>query len=163
MISDSIKSYFIFSLVVTHYPQLNQPIPDQLFALNQLFELRVPEDTFIDLDNERLTYTVNDLPNTYQFDTNTLILSGTPTQDAPRHLNLELIASDPHGASSNTYFNITFAPAPEFTHPICPQLAGVNTAYRFALPEDLLIFDAEQTTTLSAQPLPNWLGFNPQP
>jgi len=75
------QTYFIFGKETPKIqpPILIHPFPNQILEINQPFEIIIPKDTFMDLNNESLIYSLTqsngfDLPAWANFDQN--ILSG---------------------------------------------------------------------------------------
>ncbi len=92
-----------FNLTVTNTndaPVLTKAIPDQVAAVETLFSLTLPSDTFNDTDAiDALTLSAtlangSPLPAWLRFDAATRTLSGTPPQGSAGRLNLRIIAID---------------------------------------------------------------------
>lgn len=91
-------------------PYLNTQINNQTDSVGHLFNLTIPDSTFIDDDgNNTLTYSAeltngNPLPAWLVFDTISATFSGIPT--SAELLNIRVTATDPAGADASTTFSI---------------------------------------------------------
>ena len=87
-----------------HAPVVNETIDTQTIKVNQEWSFRLPETLFTDPDGDKLTYTINNLPEWLNFDTQTNTLTGTPTNASVSEL--EIRASDPNGATATQTLTI---------------------------------------------------------
>ena len=85
-------------------PTVANPVADIRATVGELFSFTLPDDAFADADaSDVLTYTVTlddgtPLPGWLMFAADTRILSGTPPEDSPDSLVLEVAATDSRGA-----------------------------------------------------------------
>ncbi len=91
-------------------PILEQPVPDKTFKSGIPFVFSLPENTFLEYDDEELTYFVcqeggEKIPEWLDFNRQTLEFSGS--FDEPVRVILNLTASDPQGASATDQFILT--------------------------------------------------------
>ena len=115
-------------------PVVNKPIPDLLDAVvGRIFSFTVPENTFIDPDQDPLTYEArtesNDvLPSWINFDAGGRKFSGTPVN--PGQSRFALFARDPRGGSANTTFSVQAQTAGELntedSFPVTALAAGLG-------------------------------------
>ncbi|MBQ9683690.1 MAG: putative Ig domain-containing protein [Neisseriaceae bacterium] len=87
-----------------HAPVVNETIDTQTIKVNQEWSFRLPENLFTDPDGDKLTYTINNLPEWLNFDAQTNTLTGTPTNASVSEL--EIRASDPNGATATQTLTI---------------------------------------------------------
>ena len=90
-----------------HPPMVLTPIPDQPATVRVPFEYTIPANTFADLNNDELTYSVSG-PDWLSFDAATRRVSGTPPSSAfdpanvPTPITITVTASDGDPASADT-------------------------------------------------------------
>jgi Ca2+-binding RTX toxin-like protein len=91
-------------------PVLNQEIPNQIATENQAFSFIIPANTFVDIEDNILTYSLAQwtiLPSGITFNGNTRTFSGTPTNTASGTYNITVMATDSGGASALDTFTLT--------------------------------------------------------
>jgi hypothetical protein len=114
-----VGSGFIDSLRYTNFaPYVKNPIPDQTGIVGQFFSYTIPDSTFLDDDNDALTFSAtlfngNPLPDWLDFDTIAATFFGTP--DIVQTLNIKVIATDSAGASVSETFKIKVNPFTSLT------------------------------------------------
>ncbi|MFN3189711.1 MAG: cadherin domain-containing protein [Aureliella sp.] len=96
-------------------PEVAQPIADQETEPNQVFELTLPAETFVDEDlGDSLRYSATteagfSLPDWIDFDASSLTFSGTPADSDAGDLTVRVTAVDDAGASVVDLFVIVVA------------------------------------------------------
>ena len=156
--------------VVAIAPQDQEAQEDALFAFT------LPAETFTDADaDDVLVYSASladDSPPSswLVFDAGSRTFSGTPANGDVGAIAVKVTATDPTGASASGTFNITVTntnDAPMIDVPIANQSATVGVPFNLALPGNVFV-DIDQgeilvygATLASAEPLPDWLVFNP--
>lgn len=101
-------------------PVLARCLADVQLAKGKAFSWQIPAASFIDPDrNDRLTYTATlannkPLPSWLKFDAATQTFSGTAPANAKGSIDVKVVASDGHGASSTAadVFRISFGNVP---------------------------------------------------
>ncbi|NCR09221.1 MAG: hypothetical protein GPI95_13180 [Microcystis aeruginosa LG13-11] len=94
---------------VNDLPTLQQEIANQTAIENQPFSFTIPANTFQDIDDDNLTYslaTATVLPNGITFNPTTRTFNGTPSDTASGIYNLTVIASDSAGEKANDSFSL---------------------------------------------------------
>lgn len=108
-----ISEVFVIEVINTNdIPFLNIPIPDYTTYVNEPISIKLPANTFIDVDEgDRLAYsaTFNNglLPTWLHFDENNLIFSGTPINSTDKDYEIMLTATDIFGEQANDIFLIS--------------------------------------------------------
>ncbi len=165
-----------FALVVEHFPTINPLVTLRplLAGIGIPFNWPIPPKTFIDLDNNVLTYSAMQtngglslpLPNWLSFNPLSLIFAGLPTLPVGT-FTLRLQAGDPYGASAWQDFNLTVAYFPETstTTTVPNQLLNIGVPYTFTIPSNLFTETDQAVLQYSARQagnssLPGWLSFN---
>ena len=94
---------------VNHAPVVNETLDEQIIKVNQEWSFRLPENLFTDPDGDKLTYSVDNLPDWLHFNAENNTLTGTPTMDEVGNLKLQITAKDPSGetATQTLDLNIT--------------------------------------------------------
>jgi hypothetical protein len=110
-----VGSGFIDSLRYTNFiPYVLNRIPEQTAILGEMFNLTIPDTTFVDDDgNHTLTYSAklshgDPLPSWLTFDTVTATFTGTPL--LIEYLPVVITATDTAGASDSTDLKISVLP-----------------------------------------------------
>jgi len=166
-----------FNLIVDNNipPHLERPLPDQTAEANNPFSFQVPENTFLDLDGDPLTYnhpTLADgepLPSWLSYDPATRSFSGTPEDRHAGTASVKVTATDSLATVSDI-FDLTVTSnnnPPTVVTPI-PNRQGRAYAYvNFPIPAHTFT-DVEDGNNLtytatrpSGNPLPEWLTFYP--
>ncbi len=166
------KASSSFNLVAQHFPDLINPLVDQLADIGLPYTYTFPGGTFIDLDGESLSYraTMSDgsaLPNWLGFYGATQQFLGTPLASNNGQISVKVIAEDPRGGTAESQFNLTVEHFPKVATALSNQVVDLNKPYSFTVPAQTFTDqDVGDTLTYSAtltdgSPLPSWLSFNP--
>ncbi len=142
------------------------------FNENQAFSYQLPNEAFIDLDGDVLTYsaTLSDgsaLPSWLSFDANTQTFSGTPSFDDAGVLAIKVTANDGQATASQTFTLdvLDVNRAPVVIEPVINQSTNENQVFTYQLPADAFIDLDNDTLSYSAtlsdgSALPSWLSFD---
>ncbi|WP_422378906.1 putative Ig domain-containing protein [Roseibium sp.] len=165
----------IFDLVinpVNDAPELQTAIADQAAAEDSAWTFTLPENTFLDVDGDALTYSAtlvdgSALPSWLSFDAATRTFSGTPPQDGAGTLSLKVVASDGEASVEDT-FDLVIGrvnDAPVVSNAIANQSVDEDTAWSFTVPEGTFTDADGDALTYSAtlgdgSALPSWLSFD---
>ena len=128
------------------------------------YRFTLPDDVFIDPDNDVLSYELMDLPSALVFSTADRTISGIPMSTG--NFTITWLALDPGGESATVQFDLTVKPAgfPLVVNPIDSQSVLVGTEFRFSLIDHQAFMDsvpAGGTLTYTiTDNLPQWLMFN---
>ncbi|MEH2210726.1 putative Ig domain-containing protein [Nostoc sp.] len=154
-------------------PEVFQAIADKQATEDTVFTFTIPDNTFIDIDGDSLTYTAtlengNSLPSWLSFNVATKTFSGTPLNANVGSLNIKVTATDPSLAQANDVFVLTVHNTndpPEVVNEIANQQATEDTVFNFTFPDNTFIdIDGDSltyTATLeNGDLLPSWLSFN---
>ncbi|NGZ05238.1 MAG: tandem-95 repeat protein, partial [Magnetococcales bacterium] len=160
---------------VNDAPQLVSPLSDQLVISGQPWTFQFAAESFRDIDaGDRLSYQATlangaDLPGWLRFDGVTRTFTATPEHSHAGVHAVRVTASDGTATVSDT-FDLTVRvlnTAPSLTAPLSDQTATQGQRFHVTLPADLFQ-DADSgdaltltATTMSGQPLPTWLRFDP--
>lgn len=158
-----------FPLIVEHFPVVHQWLRPPLAGVGIAFNWVIPSDTFVDPDNELLTYTARQqggsLPNWLVFNSRALTFSGVPQVTDIAVLPLTLSVTDSNGGEAQQSFNLTVTHFPQVFDSIPLQLANIDLPYLYMIPSDVFVEGGQSVLTYSAQQssglaLPDWLRFN---
>jgi hypothetical protein len=148
---------------------LTTQTPNQTWAEGSLVLLGLPEDTFTDEANERLTYTATlangqALPNWLWFNPMSDSFIGI-VPDSAQTLDIKVTATDTSGMSASDTFQVAVQGAPEVTDPTPNQTWTEGSAFSLALPANTFTDPQGESLTYTAtqadgQALPSWLQFN---
>ncbi|MEH2208188.1 MAG: putative Ig domain-containing protein [Nostoc sp.] len=154
-------------------PEVFQAIADKEATEDTVFNFTIPDNTFIDIDGDSLTYTAtlengNSLPSWLSFNAATKTFSGTPLNANVGSLNIKVIATDTALAQANDVFVLTVNNTndpPEVFQAIADKEATEDTVFNFTIPDNTFIdIDGDSltyTATLeNGNSLPSWLSFN---
>jgi hypothetical protein len=102
------QTFTLDVLDVNRAPVVIEPVVNQSTNENQVFTYQLPNEAFIDLDGDVLTYsaTLSDdsaLPSWLSFDANTQTFSGTPSFDDAGVLAIKVTANDGQATASQTF------------------------------------------------------------
>ena len=148
-------------ITVNHEPIVNLILTEQTIKTNEEYSFRLPENLFVDPDGDDLTLSIENLPNWLHFDGHTL--SGTPLIDDTGSLKLNIIATDPYGASTSQTLELNIEPpnqAPAVDQIIATQTITANQEWTFRLPENMFIDPDGDDLSFEINNLPNWLKFD---
>ncbi len=151
-------------------PTLENPLSNQIAPNGALFSFAVPANTFVDPDEDPLTYNAtlqddNPLPIWLSFDAPTQTFSGTPSVRGNHFIKTS--AQDPFGASANAPFEIVVPnTAPIVSNPLSNQVSEIGQAFNYVVPANTFFDLDNDPLTYSSRlqggnPLPAWLNFNP--
>ncbi len=166
------QSFTLDVLDVNRAPVVIEPVVNQTTSENQAFSYQLPNEAFIDLDGDVLTYsaTLSDdsaLPSWLSFDANTQTFSGTPSFDDAGVLAIKVTANDGQATASQTFTLdvLDVNRAPVVIEPVINQSTNENQVFTYQLPDDAFIdLDGDVLTysaTLSdGSALPSWLSFD---
>ncbi|MDE2271806.1 MAG: putative Ig domain-containing protein [Xanthomonadaceae bacterium] len=157
-------------------PEVVNPIGDQVALEDAAFSLALPDDLFIDADGDdiltRVTVAGYETPPDWlQYDAQTRMLFGTPSNDDVGEFDVVVQGMDTLGASSLHSFHVTLRntnDAPETVRAIADQQATEDAIFSFAVPADAFrdidLGDALSftATLVNGDPLPDWLAFDGQ-
>ena len=149
-------------------PTVDNPVTDQITYSNAAFNFTVPANTFSDADpNDTLIYRANLVGRSdldwLTFDTATRQFGGTPTLAEIGTWQVEIIATDNHGASTSELFDIVVANPNTVPTPIPDQNVPEGSPYNFQFTAfnngngDAVTYNATQA---NGDPLPTWLSFS---
>ena len=155
-------------------PVVDNPLPDHTVNEDDNFSYTIPANTFSDADvNDTLTYRAQlaggGSLDWLLFNEITRTFSGIPRNEDIGTLNVEVIATDNHGASVSEFFTITIVNTnddPFVRFPLVDQAVTENNAFSYTVPNDAFgDDDSDATLTYSAQlvgggAIPAWLNFN---
>ncbi len=110
-------------------PEVANQIPDQPVQVATALSYTFPENSFVDADNESLSYTASkadggELPSWLMFDRTTRTFSGTPPTSVgtlPFRLTVAVEATDPNNASVRDTFDVVVTETD-----VCNRSAGVR-------------------------------------
>jgi len=155
-------------------PTVGNPIADQSATQDVAFSFQVPADAFVDIDNDKLSYSAklkdgSDLPSWLTLNPSTGEFSGKPSNaDVVDVLNIKVSASD-GSASTSQEFSLSVAnvnDAPTVGNPIADQSATQDVAFSYTVPTGTFVdIDKGDTLAYSAKladgsVLPSWLNFD---
>jgi VCBS repeat-containing protein len=150
-------------------PAVANSITDQTTNSNAAFNYTVPANTFADADPvDTITYRANLVGRSdldwLTFDTTTRQFGGMPGLAQIGTWNVEVIATDNHGASTSEFFDVVVANPNTVPTPIPDQNVSEGSAYSFQFTAfnngngDALTYSATQA---NGDPLPTWFNFDP--
>ena len=148
-------------ITVNHEPIVNLMLTEQTIKTNEEYSFRLPENLFVDPDGDDLTLSIENLPNWLHFDGHALL--GTPLIDDTGNLKLNIIATDPYGASTSQTLELNIEnpnQAPAVAQIIATQTITANQEWTFRLPENMFIDPDGDDLSFEINNLPNWLKFD---
>ena len=167
---DGAQTSLAFNLRVEYFPRLSQPLVSPLAGVGKPFTFQVPPGSFIDPDNEVLTYQAsrvdgNVLPNWLSFNRQLLSFSGVPAQTDEGVAPIQLIASDPYGGFAQANFTLSVVELIDVTASLSPPVLRQNRSFTFPVPSTIFSDPGNETLTYGAtnkdgSALPNWLQFD---
>jgi hypothetical protein len=154
-----------FSLIVKHFPEILQPMAPRIADINQPFSFFIPVDSFLDKDGESLTYTAqrksgDSLPNWLTFHPQSALLSGVPLETDEGTLPLQVIATDPDGASVTSDLMIQVIHFPVVAHPQPAVIVRAGQSFHFSIAPDAFEDIDQVGLSYAAHTLPGWLTFD---
>lgn len=149
-----------------HAPLLYGYLPTQYADEGDFFRLDIAPNLFIDPDvGDTLTFyaTLADgsaLPEWLSFDSRRLRFEGMPSGADAAHWQIVLSATDPHQASTETWFNLVVSPAVPVSEEFVTLESSLwNTqtdpSWNALLPADILFAPDSSITTLDISPMPD--------
>ncbi|MBB3205139.1 autotransporter-associated beta strand protein [Rhodopirellula rubra] len=166
-----------FSIVVSNTndaPQLASEIADQVATEDAEFEFAFGIDTFVDVDDDELSYAATQangsaLPAWLTFTPASRSFSGMPSNEDVGFVDVKVTATDPSNAVATSEFSIVVVntnDVPVLASEIADQAATEDAEFSFAFDAgtfvdvdgDELTFSAMQT---DGSELPAWLTFTP--
>ncbi len=165
------ESYIDFTVRVEGLPQLNGSIPLQRVWVGQLFNYFIPQNLFVDPNNDVIGYSASMiggklLPNWLRFNPLTIGFSGVPQSSDAGNVTIILSATDhicPEIPTVNFTLSVGFLPV--LSHKITNQLAPIELSYQFSVPKNSF-YDPDGLALsylaqgVNNQPLPSWLQFD---
>ncbi len=153
-----------FRLEIENFPDLQNPIPDQLASVGYPFIYTVPANTFSSPNGDPLTYRAvrsngDRLPNWLGFVGAKLEFKGTPASTDKGQLSLKLLAEDLKGGWIDNIFNLDVIDA------LSEESTRIQKSFTYTIPSNMINNPqgpVTYTVTLSDNtPLPTWLVFDP--
>ncbi|MEH1968191.1 putative Ig domain-containing protein [Nostoc sp.] len=169
------SNVFVLTVInVNDAPEVALAIANQEATEDTVFNFTIPDNTFIDVDGDSLTYTATlenggSLPSWLSFNADSKTFSGTPLNEDVVSLNIKVTATDTALAQVSDVFVLTVANAndpPEVVNEIADQEATEDTVFNFTFSENTFLdVDPGDSLTYTAtlengDPLPSWLSFN---
>ncbi|MBS0351537.1 MAG: putative Ig domain-containing protein, partial [Proteobacteria bacterium] len=156
-----------FSLIAEYFPEVLQSIIPPLADINSAFSFTVPSNSFIDRDGDLLTYTAQRqggsvLPNWLTFNRQSLSFSGVPLETDKGDLPLQIVATDPAGASVTQNMSIQVIHFPTLAHPQPTMTIRAGESFNFSLLPNIFTDSDQVGLSYSTNPLPSWLTFDSQ-
>jgi Ca2+-binding RTX toxin-like protein len=151
---------------VNNPPVVANPIADQEISEGQAFTLKLPSNTFTDLESRVLSYSATlssgkPLPKWLKFDAKTATLSGTPGELDTGVLGISVKATDTGKASVTDTFDITVLNinlSPVAKAIMATPTAIEGRAFAFSFPRSSFVDpDRGDVLTYSLSNAPNWL------
>ena len=153
------------TVVANRNPVVSGLIAVPQAAVGSEYRFTLPDDVFIDPDNDVLSYELMGLPSALVFSTADRTISGIPMSTG--NFTITWLALDPGGESATVQFDLTVKPAgfPLVVNPIDSQSVLVGTEFRFSLIDHQVFMDSVPaggtlTYTITDNPLPAWLIFS---
>ncbi|NBR07350.1 MAG: DUF4347 domain-containing protein, partial [Planctomycetes bacterium] len=162
-------------LIIPSSPPVVSPIDDQQWRTSGAQSFKVPDNSFLDPDQDILSVSAtksdnSPLPNWLTFDPATWTFSGTPSGvNAGDVLAIKVTATDGRNPAVSDEFNIQFVQtitAPSVSNPISTQTFQGAGSKTFVVPANTFTDPNSATITYGATQangtsLPSWLSFDP--
>jgi Ca2+-binding RTX toxin-like protein len=155
---------------VNYAPVVSNPIADQQVSEGQAFTLKLPSNTFTDLESPVLSYSATlssgkPLPTWLKFDVKTATFSGTPSELDAGVASIAVNATDAGKAFVMDSFNLTVLDinrAPIAKALTTTPSATEGKAFTFAFPKTTFVDpDRSDILTYSVSGAPTWLTIDP--
>ncbi|AWB67172.1 hypothetical protein C2869_12320 [Saccharobesus litoralis] len=150
---------------VNDAPTINANLSNQNTDEDAVYTYTLDTSVFTEIDSgDTLTYSITGLPTWLSFDANTLILSGTPTNDDVGEVSLTVTATDSELAKVSQVFVLTVNnvnDSPELVGDILDTATNEDAAFNLVL--DTSVFndiDTGDALTYTVSGLPGWMSFN---
>jgi YD repeat-containing protein len=145
-------------------PTVANAIPSQSAEMNSPFSYTIPANTFIDGDNDPLTYSASNLPGEVSFNPDTRVVSGVFTLVGSQ--SIIITANDGRGgmASTTLVVNVTNADAnvpPRVNVPLEDQSVYIGDSISYTIPANSFVDDNGDALTYTATGMPSWFVFDP--
>ena len=160
-----------FNLKAVNYaPVVANPIADQQVSEGQAFTLKLPSNTFTDLESPVLSYSASlssgkPLPKWLKFDAKTATFSGTPSELDAGVASISVKATDAGKAFVTDSFDLTVLDinrAPVAKALTTTPSATEGKAFTFAFPKTTFVDpDRSDILTYSVSGAPAWLTIDP--
>ncbi len=160
-----------FNLKAVNYaPVVANPIADQQVSEGQAFTLKLPSNTFTDLESPVLSYSAalssgKPLPKWLKFDVKTATFSGTPSELDAGVASIAVKATDAGKAFVTDSFDLTVLDinrAPVAKALTTTPSATEGKAFTFAFPKTTFVDpDRSDVLTYSVSGAPAWLTIDP--
>ena len=105
-------------------PALVGNIENQIASAGERFNFYIPFNLFVDPDEDRLTWSVSGLPNWLAFDSNRLLLSGTPASSDAGRWTIEVSVAGSSDSETFTLSVINPNAPPVLTVPSAPYVVA---------------------------------------
>ena len=166
------QSKITFNLKTVNYPPVvANPIADQQISEGQTFTLRLPSNTFTDLESPGLSYSATlssgkPLPSWLKFDAKTATLSGTPNEIDVGVASISVKATDAGRAFVTDSFDLTVVDinrAPVSKVLTTTPSATEGKAFAYVVPKTTFVDpDRGDVLTYSLGNAPAWLTIDPE-
>jgi hypothetical protein len=86
-------------------PRLHRAIPEQTTTEGTHYTFQIPHDTFVDDDGDHIGYTVDNLPQSWQFDKETRTISGLVSRHvvAQGVFHIRVLTQDEYSTAETTF------------------------------------------------------------
>ncbi|MBR6026043.1 MAG: putative Ig domain-containing protein, partial [Neisseriaceae bacterium] len=125
------------------------------------FEQKLPADLFTDMDNDKLSFNIQNLPNGLNFDQATNTISGIATK--AEIIETTIQCGDGQDYSYLPYIiNIIENRSPQVKEKITQLNTFATQNFNYTIPADLFIDPDGERLNITVNNLPQWLNYNPQ-
>ncbi len=148
-------------------PELSVPLFDQQAVEGEPFSFVIPEETFVDVDGDPLSFTLEGLPEGFSFDQETRTISGTPDAEVVGSHTVQIIAADSRGGQADDEFVLDILSAtedadnlpPRLVAPVFDQIAEVDVPFRLDVSDVFEDLDGD-VLSFAVRGLPTGLFFD---